>query len=174
MCWCVWTGSMSGKGERRRLHSWRRRIAAEATHCHKLGLRLPGSAVSTAPRQQEQEARRPKLVKSGKPGRRGGVRAAVGSALAEVAAMAGDRTADREFTACRQPATLSDRGAAATLTGLFNTTLRRVCLLPSSVAADPGPDALNSRDNTSPPLFPRVLASRHLSCELIVPSSCLS
>ena len=35
-----------------------RRIAAEATHCHKLGLRLPGSAVSTAPREMQEAAQR--------------------------------------------------------------------------------------------------------------------
>jgi len=35
-----------------------RRIAAEATHCHKLGLRLPGSAVSTAPRELQEAAER--------------------------------------------------------------------------------------------------------------------
>ena len=40
-----------------------RRIAAEATHCHKLGLRLPGSAVSTAPRELQEAERRPRVGK---------------------------------------------------------------------------------------------------------------
>jgi len=40
-----------------------RRIAAEATHCHKLGLRLPGSAVSTAPRELQEAERKPRGCK---------------------------------------------------------------------------------------------------------------
>jgi len=43
-----------------------RRIAAEATHCHKLGLKLPGSAVSTAPPEQQQSEMSVKISKTKK------------------------------------------------------------------------------------------------------------
>merc|ERR1711887_441255 len=43
-----------------------RRIAAEATHCHKLGLKLPGSAVSTAPPELQQSEMSVKISKTKK------------------------------------------------------------------------------------------------------------
>ena len=67
-----------------------RRIAAEATHCHKLGLRLPGSAISTAPRELQEAERKPR---PGKLKRREVARAVE---LVERLPPPGDRTADRE------------------------------------------------------------------------------
>jgi len=67
-----------------------RRIAAEATHCHKLGLRLPGSAISTAPRELQEAERKPR---PGKLKRREVKRA---SEVVECLPPPGDRTADLE------------------------------------------------------------------------------
>jgi len=75
-----------------------RRIAAEATHCHKLGLRLPGSAVSTAPRELQEAERRPRVGKLLK--RRNNVNNKRPNVATETAAMVDcqrpslDRTAD--------------------------------------------------------------------------------
>ena len=79
-----------------------RRIAAEATHCHKLGLRLPGSAVSTAPRELQEAERRPRVGKLLK--RRNNVNNKRPNVATETAAMLDcqrpslDRTADRKHS----------------------------------------------------------------------------
>ena len=73
-----------------------RRIAAEATHCHKLGLRLPGSAVSTAPRELQEASER--KARGWKLKRRNinNKRPPLNEPIMESQKPTGDRTADRK------------------------------------------------------------------------------
>ena len=76
--------------------AYSRRIAAEATHCHKLGLRLPGSAVSTAPRELQEASER--KARGWKLKRRNinNKRPPLNEPIMESQKPTGDRTADRK------------------------------------------------------------------------------